>query len=355
MSGELAGAADIVTGAVIADAVEPEAGADGHFREGNCLNCGTPLIGSFCHSCGQQGHLHRTLAAFWHDFAHGVLHFEGKIWRTLPLLAFKPGHLTRRYVHGERARFVSPLALFLFCVFLMFGTFSMLGSHLETSAFDRDGKAEVAAGVAKGQQDLRRELAAVDKKIAAAEAKGEDTGTLKRERANIAGMLRIVGGGPVAIADNSGKLLNFKTGWTRLDEGLEKANENPNLMLYKLQSNAYKYSWLLIPMSAPFLWFLFFWRRDLKMYDHVIFVTYSLSFMTLLGVVATLANAAGGGVASIGSLLLFVPPVHIYKQLKYAYGLSRAGALVRTAMMLVQATIVLIFFMLLLIALGLVG
>lgn len=355
MSGELAGAADIATGAVMAGAVEPEAGADGHFHEGNCLNCGTKLVGAFCHSCGQQGHLHRTLTAFWHDFAHGVLHFEGKIWRTLPLLAFKPSHLTRRYVHGERARFVSPLALFLFCVFLMFGTFSMLGSHLETSAFNRDGKAQVAAGVAKGKQDLERELAAIDRKIAAAQAKGEDIGTLKRERANVDGMLRIVNGGPVAIADSSGKFMNLNTGWDWLDKGVRKANENPNLMLYKLQSNAYKYSWLLIPMSIPFLWFLFFWRRDLKMYDHAIFVTYSLSFMTLLGVVATLANAAGGGVASIGSLLLFVPPIHVYKQLKYAYGLSRTGALVRTAILLIQATVVLIFFVLLLIALGLLG
>ena len=49
-----------------------------------------------------------------------MFHFEGKIWRTLPMLAFQPGELTRRYIAGERARFVSPLALFLFSVFLMF-------------------------------------------------------------------------------------------------------------------------------------------------------------------------------------------------------------------------------------------
>ena len=41
--------------------------------------------------------------------------------RTLPMLAWKPGELTRRYIDGQRARFVSPIALFLFCVFLMFG------------------------------------------------------------------------------------------------------------------------------------------------------------------------------------------------------------------------------------------
>ena len=36
------------------------------------------------------------------------------------MLAWRPGELTRRYIDGQRARFISPIALFLFCVFLMF-------------------------------------------------------------------------------------------------------------------------------------------------------------------------------------------------------------------------------------------
>jgi hypothetical protein len=27
---------------------------------------------------------------FFHDLVHGVFHFEGKTWRTLPLLALRP-------------------------------------------------------------------------------------------------------------------------------------------------------------------------------------------------------------------------------------------------------------------------
>lgn len=64
--------------------------------------------------------MHRTLGAFFHDLLHGVFHFEGKIWRTLPLLAWNPGRLTREYIDGRRASYVSPIALFLFSVFLMF-------------------------------------------------------------------------------------------------------------------------------------------------------------------------------------------------------------------------------------------
>ena len=39
--------------------------------------------------CGQAAHIHKTLGAFFNDLLHGVFHFEGKIWRTLPLLAWQ--------------------------------------------------------------------------------------------------------------------------------------------------------------------------------------------------------------------------------------------------------------------------
>ena len=117
---------DVVGAGLAARVLEPGAGeaADaGHTHESACLNCGTALIGSHCHACGQAAHVHRTLGAFGHDLLHGVFHFEGKIWRTLPMLAWKPGTLTRRYIDGQRASFVSPLALFLFSVFLMFAVY----------------------------------------------------------------------------------------------------------------------------------------------------------------------------------------------------------------------------------------
>lgn len=58
--------------------------------------------------------------ARWCMISRTAFHFEGKLWATLPLLALRPGELTRRYVHGERASFVSPMALFLFSVFMLF-------------------------------------------------------------------------------------------------------------------------------------------------------------------------------------------------------------------------------------------
>jgi len=123
----------LAEGALWGRAAEPHHGErsapaeDGHTQESACLNCGTPLVGSHCHACGQHAHVHRTASAFLHDLLHGALHFEGKTWHTLPLLAVRPGELTRRYIAGERARFVSPMGLFLFSVFLMFAVFQIVG------------------------------------------------------------------------------------------------------------------------------------------------------------------------------------------------------------------------------------
>lgn len=299
--------------------------------------------------------MHSTLSAFWHDLLHGVLHFEGKIWRTLPMLALKPGELTRRYVHGERAKFVSPLALFLFTVFFMFALFSIMGTGLQTPNMNGRGNAELAKGVAQSQADLQKELDGIDASIVEANANGKDTGRLRRERTNVSGMLRLVGGGPTVLSDKSEQLLGFQTGWPRLDEGIRKANENPNLLLYKLQTNAYKFSWMLIPISVPFVWMLFFWRFDLKMYDHAIFVTYSLAFMTLLATLATIMGSLGSSVGGLAALLIFVPPIHIYIQLKGAHGLSRIGAFVRMFLLTIAAVIVFTLFFLLLVGMRLVG
>jgi hypothetical protein len=147
----------------------------------------------------------------------------------------------------------------------------------------------------------------------------------------------------------------MKTGWARLDHGIAKANENPGLALYKLQTSAYKFSWALIPISVPFVALLFLWRRRYTLYDHAIFVIYSLDFMTLLVIALSLLGAIGLGAAWISLAAVFLPPVHMYKQLRGAYALRRFSAAWRTIALLVFAFIALLFFIALMLGMGLMG
>ncbi|WP_288937130.1 DUF3667 domain-containing protein [uncultured Sphingomonas sp.] len=357
MSGDIAAAADIITGALTARSVEPSAGEGHGHGDGLCLNCGTRLIGAHCHACGQPAHVHRSIGAIGHEIAHGVFHFEGKIWRTLPMLVTRPGDLTRRYIAGERARFVSPLALFLFTVFLMFATISALGGDIaEIVSPESMGRNVVtfARGIDKAQSKLELLEKRRARQVAAGEATAETDRDIRALRTTIDALKRTQPGVKTQAGDDLPfTITNFKTGWASLDHGIDKANKNPGLALYKLQSSAYKYSWLLIPLSTPFVALLFLWRRRFGLYDHAIFVTYSLAFMMLMVIALMLAGVVGLGGGWIALAVLIVPPLHMYKQLKGAYSLRRFSALWRTVALLVFAWTALLAFVTLLLLHGL--
>ncbi len=391
MSDIIGGLGSAAEGGLFARALDPDDGAkDPHpDQPEKCLNCGTPLTGAYCHACGQRGHLHRTIGAFMHDLLHGALHFEGKLWRTLPMLAFKPGGLTRRYIEGERARFVSPMALFLFSVFLMFAVFQVLGFTAPTDL----GNGMVA------EDSVETANEAVAEQIAAARERIASGDLTPQEREETLGNIRVleqmlgegaaaersvlqdfadgfrdgVGGDeaegeaeavtdaqsetatqsdPVVRADLS-DTTREGTGIAFIDKAIGKWTENPGLMLYKLQANAYKFSWLLIPISIPFVWLLFFWKRRFGAYDHAIFVTYSLSFMTLLFILASVAGLIGvpGSISTLAVLL--IPPIHLYKQLRGAYDLRRFSAFWRLLVLSAFIWIIVALFVQLLLLLGL--
>ena len=154
----------------------------------------------------------------------------------------------------------------------------------------------------------------------------------------------------------SGAALTESDGGSWLDNAYRHAKENPQLLAYKLQTNAYKFSWMLIPISVPFVWMLFLHRRrywKYKAYDHTVFVTYSLAFMTLLVVALSLLHAVFLPTAVSVLAILLVPPVHIYRQLKGAYQLRWYSALWRTLVLVFFGCITSVsIFMFLLLALG---
>jgi Protein of unknown function (DUF3667) len=332
---------DIAQGALTARAVEPNHGeaSDGHTHESACLNCATPLLGKHCHQCGQAAHVHRTLGAFFHDLLHGVLHFEGKIWRTLPLLAFKPGKLTREYIDGRRASYVSPIALFLFVVFLSFAVFNALGDPVH---FDPQTPKEAAAAL----QAADAKLAKLEKEQAEALSKGEELNGIEGQIAGArAAREAIAGLAKSEPAKGAGQFVEREqiSNWEPLNEAWRKAKANPDLLVYKLQTNAYKFSWLLIPISVPFVWLLFPLRRRFHLYDHTVFVTYSLSFMLLLAALVSLITLWGQAQWLAGVLLLYAP-FHMYRQLRGTYGVSRFGAWWRTWFLSFFAVMALVLF-----------
>ena len=100
-------------------------GDDGERRsDRRCRNCGALAGGNYCPECGQETQLRLpTLREFLREAAGRYVALDGRFWRTLIALSFRPGWLTREYFAGRRRRYVRPARLFLV---LSIGLFALL-------------------------------------------------------------------------------------------------------------------------------------------------------------------------------------------------------------------------------------
>ncbi len=137
-----------------------------------CENCGTALMGDYCHACGQGAHnplrdmkhaLEEVFESFWH--------LDGRVFRTLRDLLV-PGRVACNYLRGHRVRYIPPLRLFVVLIVLTFfvgrltiggdegTTGGKGGTHVNVGSQGGSGfdKAETEAEV---QAELDRALAGI--------------------------------------------------------------------------------------------------------------------------------------------------------------------------------------------------
>jgi hypothetical protein len=124
-----------------------------HHAASDCPNCGAVVSGNYCHECGQETVLHPpSTREFVHEFIGHYVALEGKLWKSLLLLLFRPGQLTLEYINGRRVRYIQPLRLYLTFSLIFFAIVNYTG-HDEVPA-----PAAVAAhGKADGKGGLMRE------------------------------------------------------------------------------------------------------------------------------------------------------------------------------------------------------
>ncbi|MDP3853260.1 DUF3667 domain-containing protein [Phenylobacterium sp.] len=372
---ELDAVGGAATGGLIGAAIERPTGQAGEHSK-VCSDCGAEVSGRFCQNCGQPTHVHRTLLHLGEELLHGVMHFDSRIWRTLPLLVFNPGKLTREWVHGKRTRYVSPLAMFLFTVFVMFMLLSFMPVKAELPvdvAIQRTAMANRVAADKKSLAEAEAALAAAPQSDdeAAADRRKDLEGAVADARELVADTeeaVALMDKTPLSVVGGRGweeevraKALSgeFKanTGNKKLDEKLNKKAQNPALALYKIQQTFYKFSFLLVPISLPFVALLFLWKRGFTFYDHGVFVLYSLAFMAMLSMAAAAAMRWGGsaGASAVALGVPFIIPAHMFAQVKGAYSLRTFSALWRTFMLLNFCAVALSLFLLAVIMLGFTG
>ena len=150
----------------------------------------------------------------------------------------------------------------------------------------------------------------------------------------------------------SGKL-KVNLGNATLTQKAQEALRNPQLALYKVQGKIYKFSFLLVPMSLPWLWLMFAFRRDVRMYDHAVFALYSISFMSLVFTALSIVLSFDAVDSTPFAVLLLALPVHMFAQLKGAYQVGWIGAAWRTAALMFASVLTLCVYLVITLAMGL--
>lgn len=101
-----------------------------HHAATECPNCDAAVSGNYCHECGQETVLHpASTREFLHEFIGHYVALEGKLWKSLWLLLFRPGLLTLEYIKGRRVRYVQPLRLYLTFSLIFFAMMKYDGQH----------------------------------------------------------------------------------------------------------------------------------------------------------------------------------------------------------------------------------
>jgi hypothetical protein len=90
-------------------------------RSSACLNCGAPLSGAFCTGCGQRDiPPYPSVRELAMDAISEFSGWDGRLVSTLRALIRRPGMLTREFLEGRRARYISPLRVYLIASLVYF-------------------------------------------------------------------------------------------------------------------------------------------------------------------------------------------------------------------------------------------
>ena len=288
-----------------------------------CPNCATPLQGPWCYNCGQLSEdYHRSIWRLIGEVFEGLLHFDGRVWSTLPDLFRHPARLTTRYLEGHRAPQIPPFRLFLVVLVAIFLAGSITGHQVilaESISTDDHGKV-----LAKKTHTLKN---------LTPEERAETKAALDK--------VTFKGDGELARLGNWGKVR------------VERVMDDPARFQLVLEEWSERFAFLTLPMAAGLLTLAFIGKKEFYVFDHTIFSLHSLSAVGLMYA----ANELLGGITFglVGLVMVVAAPVHLFVHMRGVYRTSVIGTLARMLLLFVGSLFGAVLIMFGLVLTGLYG
>lgn len=325
-----------------------------------CRNCGEIVAERYCTRCGQlASNFHRPFFSLVMSSLADTFALDSRLWRSVPMLLFRPGRMTRNYLDGKRARYVPPFRLFLLTSVIFFLTVFGLGDqlgwykdwHITPSTVGQVSETDRDSAIAALKEQLAREDLSDESRAratAALEAFETDVqlpfvaedGTVDRQALDEAIEQRANDGASPA------EIRELK----RAGEQVARVFENQDQFAARFREWAPRFSLMFMPLLALMLTILYAWRRKVFVYDHVIvalhFQTFVYSLLTMLLLCAAFLHTGVGWLVTAGSCWGIW---YLYRLLRVTYGTGRFMAALRTSILLILGITVLF-----LLALGLV-
>lgn len=323
--------------------------------QGPCHNCGAELQGQFCHVCGQNSDTHkRSIRHLIWEAVETTFELDGRLFRTVPALFFRPGLLARDYIEGRIVRHVPPFRTFLVAL-LLFILAAEHATHEQTLAQARQKAAHEALlatpqGRASESAKIRKEAAADLVSDLKEEAQDRDD-ELKNKDANpakieasyarraqkardryaraLARADRVAQGLPEETTVSADLVVDGKTkGKAWFNPGVKKAVANPDYYWTVVFTWAQRLAVILLPIVGLSLALVYRRRKEVFLYDHLLVAMNLLSFTFL-------TNAAGLMLPPVAmpywfGLVAIWTPINLFQTLRGAYGSSILGAILKT-------------------------
>lgn len=304
----------------------------------DCLNCGIEVAGRFCQQCGQENvEVKESFFQLLRHFVEDLTHFDGKLWKTVKLLLFKPGSLTKLYTEGKRASYIHPIRMYIFvsAVFFLFMFTGEAPVKPESAGSKANTSKDFASGLQEGLElDLDNDTVNY-KTIAAYNAAQQKLPSSKKDNWLDAELKK------------KGIELNEKYGGDNLKIGkalIEKFENYFSRMLY-----------ISLPIFAFFIWVLYRRNKNHFFVDHIIFsIHIYCAFYIILFITQIVSIVNDFFSDQLSGIIAFIVPIslvfYLYKSLKNHFNQSRKKTLLKCLIlilltMFLMATLMVIFFM----------
>ncbi len=272
-----------------------------------CPNCSAVLHGQYCSECGQNQK--STSRYFWtlvNEAFEGIFSWNSKAFRTTFAMFCKPGFLTTEHLADRRARYVSPLRLYIVTSIVFFLTLSMLnflGLNIQQSTTTPLADATTQSP-ASGASDSTQGVDPAD--VSAQRKEVSDAIADSDIEINL----------PFVGEEREKELADKFKG--RLINAFRVATKEPERLIEKIIDSMPIVTFFLLPLNALIL--KFFYIRSGRYYaEHLVLITHHSSFLFAAFTLFFLAPVILGPI--IGSFL--TPIILVWTVLYFCLSLKR--------------------------------